>query len=158
HLTPDTYSSFQLFDEVARYRVADASVQLVALFERDAGGRDGLADDQAHAAAGANDRAAARQELARAADAHRGDRQPGADRQADAALLELVDLAVAAAGALGVEEDAEALRRARRSGVDLLDRRLRVVAIDDDVIADRQRLAEERQLEQLLLGDEVHRE
>src|SRR5262249_32026381 len=76
---------------VADHHVADASIELLAFLEGHAGGRDRFAEHDAHPTARADHGTTARQELARAADAHRYDGQPGPQRQADAALLELAD-------------------------------------------------------------------
>src|SRR4030095_3004020 len=113
---------------------------------------------EANASAWTDHGAPARQELARAADADRHDRQGGAHRPADCALLELMHLAVAAARALGVEQDADPLRRAFSCGVDLFDRRVRILAVNDDVVAQGQGLAEDRELQQLPLGDKAQRD
>src|SRR6185295_12065334 len=101
--------------------VADPLVELFAGFERQSGGFDRGVEGDFHAPAGANDDAALGEELAGAAGAEGEDRQAAADRQRDAAFLELVHLSVGAAGSFGVEEDADALRRAFGGGVDRFD-------------------------------------
>src|ERR1043166_6552784 len=112
-----------------------------------------IVDDQTHVC-GLGPQAPFRPPLPRIDDRERRDRELSLDRQQEAAALEPIHAAVAAARPLGVNDQREALRHERAPAVQN-SRAIRMRAIDEQMTAAAQVPAEHGKARERLLGDDA---
>src|SRR6266545_5883190 len=139
-----------------KHRVPGAVAQRLAVVERQMGRRNRLSHPQADRL-GAEAHAPFGLDLEGVVHVHRDERHARRDREPEGRVLERQQLARAAARPLGEDDRGDTALDGARRLVVRLEGALAVRAVDGDMPGGAHRPAEQRDAEQLLLGDEPHR-